>query len=111
MAKQPDDIKTLDLLETTKPKKRGRPSTGAQTTAQRQAAYRTRRRELGEQGKPGDARLNVWLSYDAHAGLTRLARHRGISQRELLESLLITLDNETVQKLNENQLDTYYVTR
>ena len=111
MAKQTDDIKTLDLLETTKPKKRGRPSTGAQTTAQRQAAYRARRRELGEQGKPGDARLNVWLSYDAHAGLSRLARHRGISQRKLLESLLVALDNETANKLDESEIDSYYVRR
>ncbi|MCX7205667.1 MAG: hypothetical protein NT086_06715 [Proteobacteria bacterium] len=111
MAKQADDIKTGDLLETEPPRKRGRPSSSAQTTAQRQAAYRARRRELGAQGKPSDARLNVWLSYDAHAGLTRLAQHRGISQRELLETLLTSLDKETADQLDENQLDSYYVTR
>lgn len=108
MAKQPDDKKTADLLDNDLPKKRGRPSLATQTTAQRQAAYRARRKELGEQGKPGDARLNVWLCYDAHAGLKRLAHHRGISQRELLESILIELDNKTASQIEENQLDSYY---
>lgn len=108
MVKQADDIKTGDLLENVPPIKRGRPISGAQTTAQRQAAYRARRRKVGEEGKPGDARLNVWLSYPAHAGLTRLARHRGISQRELLESLLVALDSATAHQLNDSELDTYF---
>ena len=111
MAKQPDDNKTADLLENEAPKKRGRPSAAKQTTAQRQAAYRTRRKELGDGGKPGDTRLNVWLSYDAHAGLKRLARQRGISQRELLEQVLIELDQEAVKKLDEDQIDNYFVTQ
>jgi hypothetical protein len=111
MAKQADDLKTGDLLKTEPPHKRGRPRSEAQSSAQRQATYRARRRTLGAQGKPSDAQLNVWLSYDAHAGLTRLAQHRGISQRALLETLLTALDKETADQLDESQLDRYYVTQ
>jgi macrodomain Ter protein organizer (MatP/YcbG family) len=109
MAKQPDDTKTADLLDT-EPSKRGRPRLGAeaQTATQRQAAYRARRKALGEGGKSGDRRLSVWLSYDAHASLTRLAGHRGMSQRELLEALLTNLDKETAKQLDESQLAAYY---
>jgi macrodomain Ter protein organizer (MatP/YcbG family) len=109
MAKQPDDTKTADLLDT-ETSKRGRPRLGAeaQTATQRQATYRARRKALGEGGKSGDRRLSVWLSYDAHASLTRLAAHQGTSQRELLEKILIDLDKATVSQLDESQLDTYY---
>jgi hypothetical protein len=57
------------------------------TTRDRQAAYRSRRND-GD----GDRRLNTWLSTRAYFALRRLARHQGLSQRTVLEHLVIDAD-------------------
>lgn len=56
----------------------------AKTTAQRQAEYRARRRQQGD-----TARLNTEVSLIAHFALERLAHHHGLTQRQMLERLLI----------------------
>ena len=66
----------------------------AKTSAQRQAAYRSRRHQ-GE----GLRRLNTWLSMPAYCALQRLAEHEGISQRNLIERLLLNADDEIVERL------------
>ena len=66
----------------------------AKTSAQRQAAYRSRRNQ-GE----GIRRLNTWISMPAYCALQRLAKHEGISQRQLIEHLLLNADDEIVERL------------
>jgi hypothetical protein len=44
----------------------------AQTTAERQAAYRARRATAGDDGN-GDRRLSTWVTTEADLALARLA--------------------------------------
>lgn len=68
----------------------------AQSTAERQQAYR--RRHLAE----GDAeRLNLVVSVQAKRQLERLARHRGVTQREILERILAQAERRTVANLKD----------
>lgn len=63
------------------------------TNSERQAAYRARRAEAGDNG---ERRLNTWLSTAAALALERLARHHGLTQRAMLERLLLEArDNVT----------------
>lgn len=81
----------------------------AKTSAQRQAAYRSRR-NLGE----GVRRLNSWISIPAYCALQRLARHQGLSQRAALEQILLKIDDEVIETLETNtpEWDRYFgVTR
>ena len=64
------------------------------TTRERQAAYRSRRHD-GD----GDRRLNTWLSSQAAFALRRLARHQGLSQRAVLERLVIEADQAILDAL------------
>ena len=79
---QPEDNKTLDLLEPVK-RPRGRPSTGAaMSAADRKRA--SRRRQVMDQ----DLRqLNVSVSSDAFLALGRSAAHRGLNLSQLIEQL------------------------
>lgn len=70
--------------------KPGKPAK-ARTAAQRQAAYRARRPFAGNDGN-GERRLNLWLSTGAFVRLARLARHDGVSKREVLERLINAAD-------------------
>ena len=65
------------------------------TSAQRQAAYRSRR-DHGE----GERRLNTWISTSAHFALQRVARHHGITRRALIERLVLTADDDLVATLD-----------
>ena len=65
------------------------------TAAQRQAAYRKKRPFAGEDGN-GERRLNTWLSTQASLALARLARHQGMSQRAVLEQLIVAADDENL---------------
>jgi hypothetical protein len=64
----------------------------AKTNAQRQADYRKRRVNAGENGD-GDQRLNTFISTKAAFALNRLAKSYGVTKRELLEKLLIEADD------------------
>lgn len=48
----------------------------AKTASERQAAYRAR---------PDQYRLSLYINGEARAALTALARHRGCSQREVVD--------------------------
>ena len=61
----------------------------AKTNAQRQQEYRARRALAN---RFGDSRLNLWVDGRASKALKRLAAHHGISQRAMLERLLLTAD-------------------
>lgn len=63
----------------------------AKTAAQRQAAYRARRPYAGNDGN-GERRLSVWIDTCAGLALARLARRYGVTQRALIERLVIAED-------------------
>ncbi len=54
----------------------------AQTTAQRQAAYRARRATAGKEGN-GERRLDMWVSTEADLALARLARRFALTKRQI----------------------------
>ena len=69
----------------------------AKTAAERQAAYREARATAGENG---ERRINIWVSTGAALALARLARHRGVTQREMLERLITTADDRITRRLD-----------
>lgn len=77
----------------------------AKTSAQRQAAYRYRCDE-GE----GDRRLNTWISVPAYFALKRLALKENVTQREMIERLVIQTDALVLKKLNPDtpEWDKYF---
>ena len=67
-------------------KKEGKSS--AKTAAERQKAYRERRaKEVGEQ------RINTWVSARALAALSSLAVRYGVTQKVMLERLILKEDD------------------
>ena len=75
-----------------------------QSNAQRQAQYRSKRPFAGAQGN-GERRINCWVSTAAHAALRRLAAHHSLSQREMIEQLLIQADSQISQALDVDSDD------
>jgi hypothetical protein len=63
---------------------------GTRTAAERQAAYRQSRPTAGENG---ERRINTWVTTSAALALARLARHHGVTQREMLERLIVAADD------------------
>ena len=61
----------------------------AQSSAQRQAAYRQRRPAAGDNG---ERRLDLWVTTGTALALARLARRQGVTQRALLEQMIRTAD-------------------
>jgi hypothetical protein len=66
------------------------------TAAERQAAYRKRRSTAGENG---ERRINTWVSTRAALALSRLAFRYSVTNRAMLERLIITADDEIAAKL------------
>lgn len=64
----------------------------ATTNAQRQAAYRQRARQK-------DSRISMWIDMSAALALARLARHEGVSQRQVLERLILQADDQVYASL------------
>ncbi|MBN1141973.1 MAG: hypothetical protein JXB25_09315 [Deltaproteobacteria bacterium] len=56
------------------------------TNAERQAEYRKRRKTAGESG---ERQIKHWVSNAAFTALEELAKHHGISKKELLERLIL----------------------
>lgn len=69
----------------------------ARTAAERQAAYRKRRPMAGENG---ERRINTWVTTRAALALARLARHHGVTHREMLERLIVAADDKITAKLD-----------
>jgi hypothetical protein len=68
----------------------------AQSSAERQAAYRQRRPTAGENG---ERRINTWVTTGAVLALERLARRDGIPQRAMLERLILAADAAVLASL------------
>ncbi len=75
----------------------------AKTTAERQAAYRTRHLKEGE-----GERISVVVSLGAAMALRRLAAHGGTSQRNVIESLLVEAQTKVTRDMNADQQTAYY---
>jgi hypothetical protein len=71
----------------------------AQTTAQRQAAYRARRATAGKDGN-GERRLDMWVSSEVDLALARLARRYAVTKRQMLERLIVRADDAIVRRLD-----------
>jgi hypothetical protein len=71
----------------------------AQTTAQRQAAWRARRATAGKDGN-GERRLDMWISTEADLALARLARRYGVTKRQMLERFITRADDAIVRRLD-----------
>jgi hypothetical protein len=84
-------------------------TTKDKTAAARQAAYRQRRLRAGPEGN-GDMLLNTWISAGAMLALKRLARRDGVSQRAMLEKLLLAADEAVLATLDVSapEWDAYF---
>ncbi len=69
----------------------------SKTTAERQAAYRAGRFMARENG---EHRLNTWVSTETHFALRRLARHHGVTQKQILERLIKAEDDRILASLD-----------
>lgn len=63
----------------------------AKSSAERQAAYRARRGQ--------DHRLNLHIAAEAGAALARLCKLYRLTQRQLLERLILTAETDHLQTL------------
>jgi hypothetical protein len=80
----------------------------AKTAAERQREYRARRPFAGPDGN-GERRINTWVSTGAVLALQRLARHHGVSQREMLERLIEDADERIRKRLRSDaEWDEYF---
>jgi hypothetical protein len=70
----------------------------SKSAAERQAAYRARRAFAGPQGD-GERRISTWISTAATFALARLAHRYGVTQRAMLERLLIGEDERILSSL------------
>ena len=71
----------------------------AKTVAERQAAYRARRDTAGVDGN-GQRRVSMWLSTGAALAMARLASRYGVTQRELVEKMLLAEDARVLATLS-----------
>jgi hypothetical protein len=75
------------------------------SNAERQRAYRANRPFAGENG---ERRLSTWLTTAASLALVRLANHYGVTQRQILERLLLAADKAVSDTMSDEQVDLYY---
>ena len=81
----------------------------ARTTAERQAAYRKNRATAGDNG---ERRINVWVSTATALALQRLARRGEVTQRSVIEELVLAADEQAAAGLSEEEWADYFsVTR
>ena len=73
------------------------------TAAERQKRYRENRK-LADNGY---RQINVWVSTEAALALKRLARRNGVTQRALLERLLIDEQNRLMAGLSDEEFAEY----
>jgi hypothetical protein len=81
----------------------------AKTAAERQTAYRAKRPFAGE-GENGQRRLSTWVNTGASLALARLAKHNGLSKREMLERLITVTDDANLagMELDSPEWEAYF---
>ncbi|MCG5534246.1 hypothetical protein LRF89_12455 [Halorhodospira sp. 9621] len=70
----------------------------AQFSAERQRAYRARRRTA--HGGAGERPLNAWVRMEVDLALGRLARRYAVTKRAMLERLILEADDAEIQSLD-----------
>ena len=86
---------------------KSRKPTSAQSNAERQTAYRQRHlHDVEGQGE----RINMVVTVQAKAQLERLARHYGVTQREILARVLADTERKVVDGLSRGEERAYYRT-
>jgi hypothetical protein len=82
----------------------------AMTGAQRQAAYRQRRKagQLGAPDAPDETELKAWITTDAFLQLARQARHYGVTKREMLERVIGDGQTETLDEIRGKAAEDAY---
>ena len=71
--------------------------------AKRQAEYRQRHIKEGS-----DQRLNVILGLDAKLALERMAKHDGVTNKRLLERILLEAQSRLLEDMDGEQQTRYY---
>ena len=71
--------------------------------AKRQAEYRKRHMKEGS-----DQRLNVILGLDAKLALERMAKHDGVTNKSLLERVLLEAQSRLLEDMDGEQQTRYY---
>lgn len=74
------------------------------TVAERQADYRKRR---GESGENGERRLNLWVSTKVSLAIHRLALRYCVTKREMIERLVLAKDEKVMSGMNDVEFATY----
>jgi hypothetical protein len=69
----------------------------ASNNAERQAAYRRKRRVIAD--TDSEKRLDTWVSYGTLLALERLARHYSTTQRAILQEAVLEKDQAVMSKL------------
>lgn len=73
----------------------------AMTSAERQRKYR--------QSKSDKRQLNTWISNEAFWALNRVSFYLGVTQKQLLEDLLLKMDKEIKASIPDDKLESYYM--
>ncbi|MBU2835155.1 hypothetical protein HF673_04990 [Acidithiobacillus thiooxidans] len=76
------------------------------TAAERQAAYRARRPFAGADNN-GERRINTWVDTGTYLALKRLARHNGVTMREILERIVMAEDARVTSGMDDDAWDAY----
>ncbi len=76
----------------------------ALTNAERQKAYRQRRKFEGPDNN-GERQLNTWISTGASLALKRLAKIYGITEKAMIQKLILEADRATVNSLELDSLE------
>ena len=71
--------------------------------AKRQAEYRQRRLKEGS-----DQRLNVILDLHAKLALERMAKHYCVTNKNVLERLLLAAQSQLIEQMDAQQQSNYY---
>ncbi|MGG1946846.1 hypothetical protein AB1286_18855 [Trinickia sp. NRRL B-1857] len=71
----------------------------AKSSAERQAKYRQSRACAGDSG---ERRINTWISNGTAVALGRLIKRYGITQREMLEQLVLSADQQILATLDRD---------
>ena len=69
----------------------------AKTAAERQAEYRKKRAVAGNNG---ERRINTWVATGTALALVRLSNRYGVTQRDMLERLVLAADQQIVSTLD-----------
>ena len=73
----------------------------ALTSAQKQAAYRARQKEIGSE------RLQLVVNLQTKLALQRLSRHYGLTQSAMIKRLLMSEQSRVTHELNDDDCKKY----